>query len=65
MPIIPGREFRGAARPTSNSKRSTELEPTGSQVELLLLDVYVHDLQPGTKSIRLTLRKTEAETASA
>lgn len=65
IPIIPGREFRGVARPTSHSKPNTELGPTGSQVELLLLDVCVHAPQPGSKSILFTLRKTEAKTASA
>ena len=49
--------FRGAARPTSHSKPNTELEPTGSQVELLLLDVCVCAPQPGSKSIPLTFQE--------
>lgn len=40
IPIIPDREFRGAAWPTSYSKPNTELEPTGSQVELLCLTFF-------------------------
>lgn len=65
IPIIPGGEFRGAARPTSHSKPNTALDPTGSQVELLLLDVCVHAPQPGSRSILLTFRKTKAKTVRA
>lgn len=47
----PPSSLAGAARPTSHSKPNTEKEPTGSQVELLLLDVFLQALRPESKSI--------------
>lgn len=61
IPITPGREFRGAARPTSHSNPNTELQPTGSQVDLLLLDVLAILSQPESKSVLLTFRKTKVK----
>lgn len=47
----PPSSLAGAARPTSHSKPNTEKEPTGSQVELLLLDVFLQPPRPESKSI--------------
>lgn len=62
IPIIPDREFRGVAGPTSRSKPGAELDPTGSQVELLLLHVWVRAPQPESKSILLTFRRKNTTT---